>query len=150
MRSSRTQFAVPCKSFFKIEFAAQDITAYGGLELVRRYCRLIGLHRRIQKAFRQCQLGADYQAVDMILVLLALLLVGGRRLEHLGYISADPLVKRFCGLSRLPRETTVARWLKRFRLRSLDLNEFYRVAFRKKLYPSAVRSPHGLGDQRYQ
>ena len=120
MRSSRTQFAVPCKSFFQIEFAAQDITAYGGLELVRRYCRLIGLHRRIQKAFRQCQLGGDYQAVDMILVLLALLLVGGRRLEHLGYISADPLVKRFCGLSRLPRETTVARWLKRFSLASLQ------------------------------
>lgn len=120
MRSSRTQFAAPCNSFFKIEFAPQDITAYGGLELVRRYCRLIGLHRRIRRAFRQRQLGGDYQAVDMILVLLALLLVGGRRLEHLGYISADPLVKRFCGLSRLPRETTVSRWLKRFSLQSLE------------------------------
>jgi len=30
----------------------------------------------------------------MILVILALLLVEGRRLEHLGYVSADPLVKR--------------------------------------------------------
>ncbi len=92
----------------------------GGLELIRRYFRLIGLHRRVQSAFRQYQLGGDYRAVDMILVILALLLVGGRRLEHLGYVSADPLVKRFCGLSRLPRETTMARWLKRFTLQSLQ------------------------------
>ncbi|MFQ5916938.1 MAG: IS1380 family transposase [Candidatus Binatia bacterium] len=120
MRSSRTQFVTPCNRFFKIEFAPQDITAYGGLELIRRYLRLISFHRRIQWAFRQYRLGGDYQAVDMILVILGLLLVGGRRLEHLAYVSADPLVKRFCGLLRLPRETTVARWLKRFTLRSLQ------------------------------
>lgn len=120
MRFSRTQFIDSCKSFFRIEFTPQDITAYGGLELIRRYFRLIGLHRRVQSAFRQYQLGGDYRAVDMILVILALLLVGGRRLEHLGYVSADPLVKRFCGLSRLPRETTMARWLKRFTLQSLQ------------------------------
>ena len=120
MRFSRTQFIDSCKSFFRIEFTPQDITAYGGLELIRCYFRLIGLHRRVQSAFRQYQLGGDYRAVDMILVILALLLVGGRRLEHLGYVSADPLVKRFCGLSRLPRETTMARWLKRFTLQSLQ------------------------------
>ena len=120
MRFSNSKFSARCKRFFKIKFAAQDITAYGGLELIRRYFRLIGLHRRVQSAFRQYQLGGDYGAVDVILVILALLLVGGRRLEHLSYVSADPLVKRFCGLSRLPRETTMARWLKRFTLQSLQ------------------------------
>ncbi len=73
MRFSRTQFIDSCKSFFRIEFTPQDITAYGGLELIRRYFRLIGLHRRVQSAFRQYQLGGDYRAVDMILVILALL-----------------------------------------------------------------------------
>lgn len=120
MRSSRAQIAAPCNNFFKIEFTRQDITGYGGLELIRRYFHLIGLHRRIQRAFRQHRLGGDYQAVDMVLVVLGLLLVGGRRLEHLAYVSADPLVKRFCRLSRLPREMTVARWLKRFTLESLQ------------------------------
>ncbi len=41
MRLSRTDFHSACKSFFKIEFASQDITAFGGLELIRRYFRLI-------------------------------------------------------------------------------------------------------------
>ncbi len=120
MRLSRADFYSPCKSFLKIEFASQDITAYGGLELIRRYFRIIELHRRVQSVFAAHGLGGDYRAIDMILVILVLVLVGGRRLEHLGYVCEDPLVKRFCGLMRLPRDRSVARWLKRFTLKSLQ------------------------------
>src|SRR5574342_3870 len=120
VRLSRADFYSPCKSFFKIEFASQDITAYGGLELIRRYFRIIELHRKVQLVFARYGLGGDYRAIDMILVIIGLLLVGGRRLEHLGYISEDPLVKRFCALLRLPRERSVARWLKRFTHKSLQ------------------------------
>jgi hypothetical protein len=41
-------------------------------------------------------------------------------LEHLSYLCEDPLIKRFCGLLRLPRERSVARWLKRFTHKSLQ------------------------------
>jgi hypothetical protein len=104
----------------KIEFASQDITAYGGLELIRRYFRIIDLHRRVQAVFSRYDVGGDYRAIDMILVIVVLILVGGRRLEHLSYLCEDPLVKRFCGLLRLPRERSVARWLKRFTHKSLQ------------------------------
>lgn len=120
MRLSRADFYSPCKSFFKIEFASQDITAYGGLELIRRYFRVIQLHRKVHSVFARYGLGGDYRAIDMILVIVGLVLVGGRRLEHLSYVCEDPLVKRFCGLMRLPRERSVARWLKRFTHKSLQ------------------------------
>lgn len=120
MRLSRADFLSPCKSFLKIEFASQDITAYGGLELIRRYFRIIHLHHRVQKVFCRYDIGGDYRAIDMILVIVGLILVGGRRLEHLSYLCEDPLVKRFCGLLRLPRERSVARWLKRFTHKSLE------------------------------
>ncbi len=120
MRLSRADFLFPCKSFSRIEFASQDITAYGGLELIRRYFRMIDLHRRVQAVFSRYEMGGDYRAIDMILVIVGLILVGGRRLEHLGYLCEDPLVKRFCGLLRLPRERSVARWLKRFTHKSLQ------------------------------
>lgn len=97
-----------------MEFASQDITTYGGLELIRRYFGIIHLHRRVQAVFSRYEMGGDYRAIDMILVIVGLILVGGRRLEHLSYICEDPLVKRFCGLLRPPRERSVARWLKRF------------------------------------
>jgi Transposase DDE domain group 1 len=120
VRLSRADFLLPCKSFLKIEFASQDITAYGGLELIRRYFWIIDLHRRVQAVFSRYDVGGDYRAIDMILVIVVLILVGGRRLEHLSYLCEDPLVKRFCGLLRLPRERSVARWLKRFTHKSLQ------------------------------
>lgn len=119
MRLSRADFCSPCKSFLKIEFAPQDITAFGGLELMRRYLALIELGRRVRTVFARYEVGGDYRSLDMVLVVLVLILVGGRRLDHLSYICDDPLVKRFCGLLRLPRERSVARWLKRFTHRSL-------------------------------
>lgn len=119
MRLSRADFQGSCKSFLKIEFARQDITAYGGLELVRRYLALIGLARRVRTVLASYEVGGDYRAIDMILVILVLIMVGGRRLDHLNYVCDDPLVKRFCGLLRLPRERSVSRWLKRFTHKSL-------------------------------
>jgi len=120
VRLSRADFHSACKSFFKIEFASQDITAFGGLELIRRYFRLIELGRTVRSVFARYDLGGDYRAIDMMLVIVVLILVGGRRLDHLNYLCEDPLVKRFCGLLRLPRERSVARWLKRFTHKSLQ------------------------------
>jgi hypothetical protein len=54
------------------------------------------------------------------MVVIALLLVGARRLEQLKYISRDPLVLRLCGLKRMPTDRTVVNWLKQFTQRSLQ------------------------------
>ena len=56
----------------------------------------------------------------MVLVVLTLLLSGGRRLRQLMYLAGDPLVLRLCGLSRLPTPRTVGRWLCQFRQRHLQ------------------------------
>jgi hypothetical protein len=119
VRLSRADFRTACKSFFRLEFASQDITAFGGLELIRRYFGLIKLSRTVRSVFARYDLGGDYRAIDMILVIIVLILVGGRRLDHLNYLCEDPLVKRFCGLLRLPRQRSVGRWLKRFTHKSL-------------------------------
>jgi hypothetical protein len=111
VRLSRADFRSACKSFFRLEFASQEITAFGGLELIRRYFQMIELHRRVQSVFARYGVGGDYRAIDMILVIVGLILVGGRRLDHLNYVCSDPMVKRFCGLLRLPRERSVSRWL---------------------------------------
>jgi hypothetical protein len=52
----------------KIEFASQDITPYGGLELIRRYFRIIDLHRRVQTVFSRYDVGGDYSLEREVLV----------------------------------------------------------------------------------
>jgi hypothetical protein len=104
----------------KVEFVRQDVTTYSGLELFRRYFRLIGLHGRIRRAFRAHEFRGDYGVVEYILVLIALWLTGGRRLRHVAYLADDPLVKRLCGLSSLPSDRSISRWLGQFTNDSLQ------------------------------
>jgi hypothetical protein len=97
-----------------MEFVQQDLTSYGGLELLRRYFRLLDLHRRLRERFRAYGLGGDYGGGRLVLLVITLFVVGARRLEHLRYLAHDPLVTRLCGLARLPSERTVVNWLKPF------------------------------------
>ncbi len=119
MRYRKSDLRSQIKQNLRIEFAPQGITAYGGLELIRKYLSLIHLHRRVRSAFTRHGIGGDYSTADMILLIIALLLVGGSRLDHISHLSADPLVKRFCGLARLPDERSISRWLKRFTMQSM-------------------------------
>ena len=52
---------------------------------MRRYLASIELGRRVRTAFARYEMGGDYRSIDMILVIVVLLLVGGRRLDHLSY-----------------------------------------------------------------
>jgi len=103
-----------------MEFVRQDLTSYGGLELVRRYFRLLDLHRRIREAFSAYGLGGDYGCGRLVLLVVALFLVGARRLEHLRYVAHDPLFARLCGLARIPTNRTVVHWLKQFTQETLQ------------------------------
>jgi hypothetical protein len=97
-----------------VVFGAERLTSYAGLELVSRYCRRIDLSSRLRRALAAFDVGSDYGAFRLVLSVVGLVLVGGRRTEHLRYLRSDPLFARFCGLRRLPTERTVTNWLKRF------------------------------------
>jgi hypothetical protein len=108
------------KRDFSIEFGREQLTSYGGLELLRRFLVLIGLKARIQCVFATQQLGGDYGASQLVLLVIGLLVVGARRLNHLRYVAHDPLFARLCGLSRIPTDRTVVNWLKQFTQTSLQ------------------------------
>jgi hypothetical protein len=102
------------KQDLPIEFTEDRLTSYSGLELVRRYVEQLQLARRVRQALQPYALGGDYGSGRLSLLVLTLLIVGGRRLEHLKYIGSDALVGRLCGLARIPSARTVVNWLKQF------------------------------------
>ena len=112
MRLSVASLRRVVKRDLPIEFVPQELTSYGGLELVRRYVQRVDLSGRLRRALTA--LGSDYGSARLSLLVLALLYVGGRRLEHLRYIAEDPLVRRFCGLARIPTARTMGNWLRQF------------------------------------
>ena len=59
-------------------------------------------------------------SVGLVLVMVGMLLVGARRLEHLQHVCDDPMLLRFCGLRRLPSRPTIVNWLKQFTAERLE------------------------------
>ncbi len=112
MRLSVTSLRRMVKRPLHVEFAPQQLTSYSGLELLRRYLRQQDLPRRLRAACAAT--GGDYGGGRLARLVLALLYVGARRLEHLRYVAGDPLITRFCGLARIPTARTVGNWLRQF------------------------------------
>ena len=98
----------------RIEFGAEELTSYAGLELVRRYFERLHLRARVSQALGSCGLKGDYASSQLVVLVITLLVVGARRLEQLGYIATDPLVRRISELSRIPSARTVRNWLPQF------------------------------------
>jgi hypothetical protein len=117
MRWRRADLRGRVNGNLQLRFEHKGLTSYAGLEFVRRYFSIIGLPAMLRRELVFLP-RSDFGGATMILVLLALLISGGRRLRHLLYLD-DPVVLRFCGLKRLPTARTVGRWLGEFRSRHL-------------------------------
>jgi hypothetical protein len=119
-----------------LRFRSSGLTSYAGLELIRRYFDRLGLAALIRRHVAASLPGTDYGATSMVMLLLALIIVGGRRLLHLAWLERDPLVLRICGLARIPTARTVGRWLEQIRMR--DLNGL--VSLNEEVVAEAVRT----------
>ncbi len=96
------------------------LTSYAGLELFNRYLRTMRFNALIRRAFSGTAGWGDFGVVAMVRLLIGLLVVGGRRLDHVAYVAADRLFQRFCRLQVVPMARTVSRWLAQFTLRPLN------------------------------
>src|SRR5262249_59857778 len=85
----------PVKDDLRIEFVPQQLTSYGGLELISRYFRKLEVVARLRRAL--AAIPSDYGSARLAVLVVALLYIGARRLEHLRYVAGDPLLARVCG-----------------------------------------------------
>src|SRR5256885_10447003 len=92
-----------------MEFVPQRLTSYGGWELIRRYFRRLDLRRRADQVLAAAGVRSDYGNGRVLLLVLALLVVGARRLEHLQYIGGGPPGGRASGVRPAPPAPAVAR-----------------------------------------
>lgn len=115
MRIGKRGFAARIKGNLRIEFGDERLTSFAGLELIRRYVHDGGLHARLAEWARRRGRRGDVPLVGLVLLIVALLLVGGRRLRHVRRLYGDPIVRRFTGLDRLPTRRSLARRLSEFR-----------------------------------
>lgn len=114
MRRRKPDLQARVNGNLAFEFADVQLTSYAGLALFQRYLRQMHFNDVVRAAFAGAPVAGDFGVVAMVRLVVALLVVGGRRLEHMGYLAADPVVRRFCALQVLPTARTVSRWLTQF------------------------------------
>jgi hypothetical protein len=121
VRIGKLGFTSRIKGDLQLEFGQERLTSHAGLELFRRYLRERGLAAHLRRSEQRLPRRGDLRCVPLVLLVVAMLLVGGRRLRHVEFLGDDPLVRRITGLRRIPSRRTLARRLGA--LRKVDLDE---------------------------
>lgn len=114
MRLRRSNLKARVNANLALRYDAKGLTSFAGLELIRWYFNRLGVGSWIREHLIPLFRSNDFSAVSMVMLVLTLLISGGRRVRHLQYLEDDPVVSRFCGLSRLPTLRTMGRWLASF------------------------------------
>ena len=67
----------------------QQVTSHAGLELVREFVQGRRFRERVRRLVGNAFPNTDFGTVPMLLLLLGLLMVGGRRIWHLRYVRSS-------------------------------------------------------------
>jgi hypothetical protein len=113
VRHRKRDLTAPVKSNLTPRFTEEGLTSHVGLELFRQFLHTLEFSARLRRHLRKTDPAGDYSSVGVVRLVLAMLVVGARRLRHVRYLVGDPLILRFCGLRSLPSERTLSRWLSR-------------------------------------
>ena len=120
MRRRKTDLLARVNGNLALDFGSVRLTSYAGLELFSRYLRTMRFNALVRTAFSGAPVWGDFGVVAMVRLLIGLVVVGGRRLDHVAYVADDPVFQRFCRLQVLPTARTVSRWLTRFTMRTVE------------------------------
>jgi len=94
-------------------FDEPHLTHFGGMVLMQRFCKQLGLRRRLQRGVRLSQRPGEYRPTDLILALLFAIIAGLRRLNKTEVLQYNGTFLSLLGLTNFPDQTTFRRFLKR-------------------------------------
>lgn len=81
--------------------------------LIQRFCKRIGLKKRLQDFIRFSQRNQDYHSSEVILALMFAIIMGLRRINKTEILQYNGAFLEMLGLHRFPDQTTLRRFLKR-------------------------------------
>jgi hypothetical protein len=99
----------------EIAYTDKPVSGWGGLVAMMRFFEKVGLRACLQHALPDGRTSNNQVAVvDMMVVLMATVLTGGRRFDHVERLRADEVVKKILGVARMASAGTLRRYLSGF------------------------------------
>ncbi len=105
------------KALRTLSFSFEDahLTHFGGVVLLQRFCQKLQLRRRLQRQIKLARRNCDFDPADLILALLFAIMAGLRRINKTHLLQYNGTFIELLGLERFPDQTTLRRFLQRFR-----------------------------------
>jgi hypothetical protein len=97
----------------QFSFTDTNLTHFGGMVLIQRFCNKLGLRRLLQRYVRIPHRNVDYQSADLILALLYAMIAGLRRINKTDILQYNGTFLSLLGLDCFPDQSTLRRFLKR-------------------------------------
>lgn len=100
-------------------FIDTHLTHFGGMVLLQRFCKKLGLRRLLQRCVIIPQRNIDYLPSDLILSILFATMAGLRRINKTEVLQYNGTFLLLLGLPRFPNQSTLRRFLKRLPPKSI-------------------------------
>jgi hypothetical protein len=96
-----------------IRYEDQGLTSFAGVVILQKLVGVLRLKDRLRACTRHLKRDGAYGSATVLLLLVAHVMLGWRRLRDLDFYRHDPMVPRLLGLHQLPNVSTVTRALRR-------------------------------------
>jgi hypothetical protein len=113
VRIGKRGFEARVKGELRLEFAAQKLTSYAGLELMHRFIRQVGWLSTLGGLGKKLSLRGDLSFGTLVRLVVGMLVIGAKRLRHVSFVGDDVLFRRFAGVARMPTARSLGRALAR-------------------------------------
>jgi hypothetical protein len=96
-----------------LSFIDNQLTHFGGMVLIQRFCKKLRLRWLIQKYIKIPQRNIDYLPSDLIMAILYAIIAGLRRINKTEILQYNGAFLSLLGLQKFPDQSTLRRFLKR-------------------------------------
>lgn len=122
-----------------LAFTEGQLTHFGGMILIQRFCNKLHLRWLVQKHFQAYQHNSSYHPSELLLSLLFAIIAGLRRINKTEILQYNGFFLSLIGLSLFPDQSTLRRFLKRLSPKSI--RQLVRVHDRLRTQLYAVPLP---------
>jgi hypothetical protein len=119
----------------RFSFDETNLTHFGGMWLIQRFCSKLKLKWLLQKYLPQNQLPGSYQSAELILALLFAIIMGLRRINKTEILQYNGAFLEMLGLTRFPDQSTLRRFLKRMSPQAIRTLVRLHDSLRGQLFP---------------
>jgi Transposase DDE domain group 1/Transposase domain (DUF772) len=103
----------------RLSFTDHQLTHFGGLVLIQRFCRQLGLRRRLQRTVKIPRGNRSYSPSDLLLALMYAIMAGLRRINKTEILQYNGTFLSLLGLDQFPDQSTLRRFLRRLPPRAI-------------------------------